>query len=1623
MAWFTAVSVMAAMPGANARLADPFDLADVRLLDGPFKEAQERDKGYILRVEPERLMHWLRVNNGVSSKAKPYGEWKTNDYAFQGHYEGHFLSACAEMYRSTGDLRFKDRLDQTVAIMAEVQTAKGSGWLAPFPESWVRIMAGIEARPAGLGRLPVPWYALHKVYQGLIDAHTLAGNQQALDVMLKVAAWLEKYSAQINDEAFQKMLDEEHGGINEAIANLYAITKNPAHLALAKRFCHRKVMEPLALNQDILDGLHANTQVPKFTGFARLYEFTSEPQYHDAASNFWRYVVAGRSYANGGNSNHEKFTPKQHLSLSLSKGNTETCNTHNMLKLTRHLFMWAPSAGTADYYERAQLNHILSSQHPQHGTVAYFHSLESGNRKGFSPSWVTFACCHGSGMENHAKYGDSIYFHRGGERLFINLFIASELNWKDVSLTLRQTTMFPEEAGTTLEIVASQPVKTTLSIRKPLWVGPGFAVTVNGEAIHTTTGAEGYVDIERIWKTGDRIAVKLPMSLRWEGFEDNPDRAALLYGPAMLVAKTDGGARYSVVRKPADKALTAVKATGKPLHFTGDPTVFQRDLTAKPISFLPMYQECSDPYIAYWDLRDEVRMAADRATYETEAKRWTQLAPRTVDMVFFDAGTPSATSTMPGRLASDPALPRTAGANRSEKDHDLEAHNGYNHEFNEPQRIIAGHWQTFRTAELGSDRFGWTLALERGKPQLLLIRLWSPPADDPDARRATNCGLEVQVAGVKAMPNSKDAGKDETTTQGNQLDTGAKAKAIPALTKLGTIGPAKADGTFRDVTFPIPAALAAGNDLLIVRIVRQGGKVGGLVAEARVMKDTAEAAAVSWADNPVGSPLEPVRLKQVRLGGFWKQQVKLQTEKWLPHCVTQMEKGGRGQELLNLVATGKVLRGATNDWKFTGAIWSDAYVYNVMESICLALAFDPQGDPDFTAAQLGLRAKMEEWIPVILAAQDKDGYIHSYHVLRNHQRFTKDGDHEFYVMGYFLEMGVAHYRLTDGKDRRLFDAAIRCANFLNATFGPTPKRSWRNGHPGLEYALCRLGVLVNEVQGGGKGDPYIQLARHFLDHQHVNPAPNVYNQSEQPPVEMTEARGHAVRATYFYTAMTDIALLQNNALYHKAVGRLWGNAIQRKSYLTGGVGASAKGEAFAGDYELPNNGYCESCAACGMSFWADRMHALHTDAHFRDVQERLLYNAILGSVELTGTNFYYQNPLESNKSRYPWHSCPCCVGNIPRTLFGLTDAMYSTDKTHRELFISHFVDSEATIPDMAGAPLRIRQETEYPWQGRVGVTLHPTRAADFTVKLRIPDRTDSDLYHAVPDVAGVFKLSVNGEVQKVKAAKGYVALTRRWKSGDNIKLELPMPVQRVYCDEKVAANRGRVALQRGPVVYSVEDLDHPQPVKSLVLKPEMPLEAAWKEKLLGGVMVIEGPGVMAVPNYVRLNRGGWSQVWLTEDPAAVARNLPKPPEMVSGFAEIQKRTVDYVKIGDADLEKQHALQGDKIAHGEAFSHEWRHAAGGGWFSYQMKVAPEGQQSVYCIYWGSDRGNRIFDILVNGEKIATQKLESNKPNEFFAVEYSIPANLTAGKQQVTVKFQAHPGSTAGGVFDCRVVKGK
>lgn len=563
--------------------------------------------------------------------------------------------------------------------------------------------------------------------------------------------------------------------------------------------------------------------------------------------------------------------------------------------------------------------------------------------------------------------------------------------------------------------------------------------------------------------------------------------------------------------------------------------------------------------------------------------------------------------------------------------------------------------------------------------------------------------------------------------------------------------------------------------------------------------------------------------QDVRIGGFWGEKYKQLVTKWLPHCYRQMEAGGAGEEYLNLVHAADYLRAkAAGDTsfkpkKFKGCDWADAYPYNIVESTCLALEIDPGDDAELKAAQDWLRARLEAWIPTILAAQEPSGYIHTMHTLRDWPHFQKTTYHEFYVMGYFIEMGIAHHRLTKGRDRRLFDAAIRCADHLDSVFGPAPKRTWMNGHPGLEYALCRL----SDATGDAK---YARLAHWFVTHQHTQPEnQSDYNQAERPAVEMKDATGHAVRAVYFYSAMTGLGRRLGDAALAAAGDRLFDSALNRKYYLTGGVGANWNGETFGADYDLPETGYCEACASCGLDFWCRELRALHGgDLAVADtveaVRERAAYNILLGAISRDGLHFFYQNPLRSVMVRYPWHICPCCVGNVPRTLFALKDTVFSVEGD--TLYVNQYMDIENAKVTVGGTEYAVSLKTDYPATGRT------TLATDAPVKVvaRFPSRAESVLYTATPEVAhGYKKVGARRDAETQSDGQPLLASAPLRK----YFFELPLPEQTVMADARMKGYEGKAAFQRGPIVYS------------------------W-----------EGEGfARKVPNYDRLNDGGESTVW------------------------------------------------------------------------------------------------------------------------------------------------------------------
>ena len=579
--------------------AEPFGLNQVHLLDGPFKRAQETDRQYLMKLDLDLMLYPFRREANIPSPVKGSDELR---FDFTGHYLGHYLSACAMMIQNTGDAELKKRADAAVAALAECQAKFENGYVMGFPERAILRATGLDPKPTEkLPGVGVPWYCIHKVYAGLLDMYQLTGNRQALDVLEKAAHWAGSILDQVGDERMQAMLRSEHGGMNEVLANLYAVTGKEEYLKWSMRFNHRVVMDPFVKGEDPLDYIHANTQVPKFIGAARQAALTGDPNLQTMALGFWNAVTRDRSYVTGGNSEDEFFSPKEHLSEFIHDGTMETCNSYNMLKLTRDLFCEEPKAEYADYYERTLLNHILAAQNPQTGSMFYFEVMEAGRSKAgrWSEPNVTWSCCYGSGLESHAKYADSIYFHDDNDTLFVNLFIASELAWKGKGITLRQETQYPDEAKTKLTFSCENPVELSVKLRRPWWATTDFQVRVNGQAQEISATPGSYATVKRTWKQGDTLDVVMPMTFRMEGFKDNPRRAAVMYGPVVMAGITQRENSYATICANDDSFLKTLQPqAGKPLEFTGSPEIFRLSplgSESQPVTFQPLFRLIDEP--------------------------------------------------------------------------------------------------------------------------------------------------------------------------------------------------------------------------------------------------------------------------------------------------------------------------------------------------------------------------------------------------------------------------------------------------------------------------------------------------------------------------------------------------------------------------------------------------------------------------------------------------------------------------------------------------------------------------------------------------------------------------------------------------------------------------------------------------------------------------------------------------------------------------------------------------------------------------------------------------------------------------------------------------------------------
>ena len=658
-----------------------------------------------------------------------------------------------------------------------------------------------------------------------------------------------------------------------------------------------------------------------------------------------------------------------------------------------------------------------------------------------------------------------------------------------------------------------------------------------------------------------------------------------------------------------------------------------------------------------------------------------------------------------------------------------------------------------------------------------------------------------------------------------------------------------------------------------------------LTLSASGSEDRSHTVAVHVEPEPPRDRLDVVYTRDYSIDSqFWNERAKTLIVNWIPHCVRMCERmdipvmrGDGGID--NFIEAGKANRGESHG-KHKGYVFSNAWVHQTVESMCIALMVDAQGDPEILQAQEFMRATLERWIPIILAAQMPDGYLQTAYSLADRAswpgRWSPDhrGNHEGYVAGYFIESAINHYTLTDGKDLRLYNAAKKLSDCWVANIGPG-KKDWFDGHQEMEQALVRFGRFVNDQEGDHRGDAYIALAKFLLDSRRGG---SEYDQSHLPPGQQYEAVGHAVRATYFYSGMADIAAETHDPDYQSAVISLWDNMVNRKYYLTGGIGSGETSEGFGPNYSLRNDAYCETCSSCGLVFFQYKLNLAYHDAKYADLYEQTMYNALLGGVALDGKSYCYTNPL-INTERAMWHVCPCCVGNLSRTLLMIPTWTYVKDKSG--LYINMFVGSRIQVGQVNGTNVEIVQKTEYPWKGTISITVNPEQTKTFSVYVRIPDRTTSKLYTDTPKVKGVNRFAVNGQQLTPKIQKGYAVVTREWKAGDRIELELPMVPQRVVADPRIKANTGLVALKYGPLVYNVETTDDKNIDRKLGAAP---LRTRWRPDLLGGVITIDGQWAdgsefVAIPNYARMNRVGPPHAYPGDDNVEAGGH--KEPAIVS----------------------------------------------------------------------------------------------------------------------------------------------
>lgn len=634
-----------------------FPLQDVKLLESPFLQAQQTDLHYIMAMEPDRLLAPFLRETGLTPKAPSYTNWENT--GLDGHIGGHYISALSMMYAATGDTAIYNRLNYMLNELHRAQQAVGTGFIGGTPGSlqlWEEIKAGnIRAGGFDLNGKWVPLYNIHKTYAGLRDAYLYAGSDLARQMLVALTDWMIDITAGLTDQQMQDMLRSEHGGLNETFADVAEITGNKKYLELARRFSHKVILDPLVKDEDRLTGMHANTQIPKVIGYKRIADLAQDQNWDHAARFFWNTVVNHRSVCIGGNSVREHFHPADNFTSMLNDvQGPETCNTYNMLRLTKMLYQTSPDIRFADYYERALYNHILASQQPTKGGFVYFTPMRPRHYRVYSQPETSMWCCVGSGLENHTKYGEFIYAH-AKDTLYVNLFIPSRLTWKEKKITLVQETRFPDEEQIRFRVEKSKKKAFSLKLRYPSWA-KGASVSVNGKVQETNAQPGEYLTIHRKWKAGDEITLNMPMQVALEQIPDRENFYAFMYGPIVLASPTgtenmDGlyaddsrgghiahGKQISMQEIPmligsaASLPQSLRKINDDLVAFTYTGSVYPAQKEA--LKLIPFFRLHDSRYAVYFHQVTEAEVESIRKEVALSERKAMELANQTVDLIF-----------------------------------------------------------------------------------------------------------------------------------------------------------------------------------------------------------------------------------------------------------------------------------------------------------------------------------------------------------------------------------------------------------------------------------------------------------------------------------------------------------------------------------------------------------------------------------------------------------------------------------------------------------------------------------------------------------------------------------------------------------------------------------------------------------------------------------------------------------------------------------------------------------------------------------------------------------------------------------------------------------------------------